>query len=61
MKRIEIMPYALIVAETNPLHYGHTYLIQRAKESGYGVVVLMSASFYAAGPARCDGQVYAGE
>lgn len=39
------MPYALIVAETNPLHYGHTYLIQRAKESGYGVVVLMSASF----------------
>lgn len=39
------MPYALIVAETNPLHYGHTYLIRRAKESGYGVVVLMSASF----------------
>lgn len=39
------MPYALIVAETNPLHYGHTYLIQQAKESGYGVVVLMSASF----------------
>lgn len=39
------MPYALIVAETNPLHYGHTYLIRRAKKSGYGVVVLMSASF----------------
>lgn len=39
------MPYALIVAETNPLHYGHTYLIQRAKDQGYSVIVLMSGSF----------------
>lgn len=39
------MNYALIVMETNPLHYGHHYLIQRAKEDGYGIVVLMSASF----------------
>lgn len=39
------MPYALIVAETNPLHYGHTYLIQCAKDRGYSVIVLMSGSF----------------
>ena len=39
------MPYALIVAETNPLHYGHTYLIQCAKARGYSVIVLMSGSF----------------
>lgn len=39
------MPYALIVAETNPLHYGHTYLVQCAKDQGYSVIVLMSGSF----------------
>lgn len=39
------MPYALIVAETNPLHYGHTYLIQCVKDRGYSVIVLMSGSF----------------
>ncbi|MFR9296365.1 MAG: nucleotidyltransferase family protein [Aedoeadaptatus pacaensis] len=39
------MPYALIVAETNPLHYGHTNLIQCAKDRGYSVIVLMSGSF----------------
>ncbi len=39
------MPYALIVAETNPLHYGHTYLIQCAKDRGCSVIVLMSGSF----------------
>ncbi|MDY3119295.1 MAG: nucleotidyltransferase family protein [Peptoniphilus sp.] len=39
------MTYALIVAETNPLHYGHTYLIQRARVDGHAVVVLMSGSF----------------
>lgn len=39
------MKNALIVAETNPLHYGHVYLMDQAKKSGYRIIILMSASF----------------
>lgn len=39
------MKNALIVAETNPLHYGHVYLIEQAKKKGYRVVLLMSGAF----------------
>ncbi|MDD7362959.1 MAG: nucleotidyltransferase family protein [Firmicutes bacterium] len=39
------MKYALIVMEANPLHYGHHYLIRRAREDGYRLVILMSGSF----------------
>ncbi len=35
-----------IVAEFNPFHNGHAYLIQKARESGYsGVVAVMSGNF----------------
>lgn len=39
------MKNALIVAETNPLHYGHVYLMDQPKKSGYRIIILMSASF----------------
>ena len=39
------MKNALIVAETNPLHYGHVYLIERAKKEGYRIIMLMSGAF----------------
>ena len=39
------MKNALIVAETNPLHYGHVYLIEQAKKEGYRIIILMSGAF----------------
>lgn len=39
------MKNALIVAETNPLHYGHAYLIEQAKKEGYRIIILMSGAF----------------
>lgn len=39
------MKNALIVAETNPLHHGHVYLIEQAKKEGYRIIILMSGPF----------------
>lgn len=39
------MEFVAIVAEFNPLHWGHHFIIQEAKKSGLGVLILMSGSF----------------
>lgn len=40
-----ILPLAGIIAEFNPLHNGHKYLIDCAKRDGYGVAVVISGNF----------------
>ena len=40
------MPVAGVIAEFNPLHNGHAYLLSQAKQfAGDGVVVVMSGNF----------------
>lgn len=39
------MKIAAIVAEYNPFHNGHKYQIDKIKELGYSVIVIMSSSF----------------
>ena len=40
------MPVAGVIAEFNPLHNGHVYLLSQAKQfAGDGVVVVMSGNF----------------
>ena len=39
------MKISVIICEFNPFHYGHGYLLSRAKELGDAVVCVMSGSF----------------
>lgn len=39
------MNYAAVVAEMNPLHYGHLQILQEARQRADGVVVLLSGAF----------------
>ncbi|RVU54894.1 nucleotidyltransferase [Anaerosphaera multitolerans] len=39
------MKIAAIIAEYNPFHNGHKYQIDKIKEQGYSIIVLMSSSF----------------
>ena len=50
------MKFSAIICEFNPLHLGHTYLIQQAKEqSGNPILCLMSGNFVQRGePAILD-------
>lgn len=44
-----------IVAEYNPFHNGHKYMIEKIKEEGFGIVAIMSSSFVQRGePAIID-------
>ena len=39
------MKTAAIIAEFNPLHWGHHHIIQAAKKDGYTVIILLSGFF----------------
>lgn len=44
-KESDFLPFAGIIAEFNPLHSGHKYLIDRAKNDGYDVACVISGNF----------------